>query len=258
MIDLHSHVLAGLDDGPAQVGGSIAMARVAAEEGTRRLVATPHVNETFHPQPSEIAIAVAALNVQLARSGIALDVVAGAELALTRLVELEDAVGEGYALGGGPWLLVESPYSPEAGDFDRVLVELARRGDRIVLAHPERCPTFQRDPARLRKLSDAGVLNQVTADSLGGRFGIEVRRFALTLLRDDLVHVIASDGHDHHNRPPRIAQALDAVAREVGGLDARWQWLTEAMPAAILAGDELPAAPAQVTRGTLRRFLRRR
>jgi protein-tyrosine phosphatase len=255
VIDLHSHVLHGLDDGPATLAGSIALARAAADGGTRTLVATPHVNESWQPDPERIAVSVAALQLALARQHVEIEIVAGAEIAYSRLADLDDHARTALALGRSPWLLIEPPYDQMAGDFDHGLAELALHGTRIALAHPERCPTFQREPERLRNLVEAGLLCQVTASSLSGRFGGDVRRFALELLRDGLVHVVASDAHDHSGRPPGLAQGLDAAVREIKGLEARREWLTEAMPAAILAGSELPPPPPGRARRSLRGWL---
>jgi protein-tyrosine phosphatase len=244
VIDLHCHVLPGIDDGPSTIEDSIALARVAAADGTRVLVATPHVNWRYRNDTAGIAERVAELNGRLASEGVltpagrVLDVRPGAEIALTRIPELTDAQLEALSLGGGPWLLVEPPFAPMAPNLDGALLELQRRGHRIVLAHPERCPVFQRDPAMLRRLVRAGMLTSITAGSLGGRFGGEARRLALTLAREGLLHNVASDAHDTVNRPPEIAAELERA-----GLAPLAQWLTGAVPGAILDGEEIPPAP---------------
>ena len=114
------------------------------------------------------------------------------------------------------------------------------QGHGIVLAHPERCPAFQRDPELLESLVRAGVLTSITAGSLVGRFGSSVRRFALELMEAELVHNVASDAHDVDRRQPGMADEL-----EHAGFGALTRWLTETVPGAILAGEEsVPAAPA--------------
>ncbi len=107
-----------------------------------------------------------------------------------------------------------------------------------MLAHPERCPAFQRDPPTLERLVRAGLLTSVTAGSLGGRFGGEARRLALALAREGLLHNVASDAHDAVNRTPEIAAELERA-----GLAPLAPWLTGAVPAAILDGGEIPPAP---------------
>jgi protein-tyrosine phosphatase len=242
-IDLHAHVLPGVDDGPATMEDALALARAAVAEGTSQIVATPHVNEHDFIAPEDIPPAVAVLNQALAGDGIDLVVRSGAEIALPRLLDLEDDELPFLGLGGGPYLLLESPFAAVAGDFEPLVHDAFARGRLVVLAHPERCPTFQRHPDRLVGLVDAGVLVQVTAGALVGTYGSRVRDFALHLLREDLVHVVASDAHDAVRRPPGLRPALRAIERTVPGIADRAVWLTETVPAAILAGAAIPEPP---------------
>jgi protein-tyrosine phosphatase len=243
VIDLHSHILPGIDDGPATMEGSLDLARAAVAAGTRTIVATPHVNGDFGIDAERIAAAHAEVTEAIAKAGIPLDVRPGAEIAIWRLVDLDDAELRALALGGGPYVLVESPFSPVVGDFEPMVLDLQARGHRVLLAHPERCPAFQRDPARLRRLVDAGALVQLTAGSMAGAFGSTVRRFTVLLLREGLAHVVASDAHDARNRPPGQLIGFEELERELPGLRAQAAWLTEHVPAAILAGEPLPARP---------------
>jgi protein-tyrosine phosphatase len=167
-----------------------------------------------------------------------LEVRAGAEIALTLIPELGDGQLATLGLGGGPWLLVEPPFTPVAPNLDAILLELQHAGHHLVLAHPERCPAFQRDPPALERLVRAGLLTSVTAGSLGGRFGNEARRLALALAREGLLHNVASDAHDAVNRTPELAAELERA-----GLAPLAPWLTGAVPAAILAGGDIPPAP---------------
>ena len=164
----------------------------------------------------------------------------GAEIALTSVVDMAPEQIAELALGGsGGWLLIEPPFTPAAGGIDAILLDIVRQGHRVVLAHPERCPAFHRDRPALESLVRAGILTSITAGSLVGSFGGDVRRFALGLVRDGLVHNVASDAHDHLNRPPGIAAELrQAHLQSLGG------WFTEQVPAAILAGEEIPPPPA--------------
>ncbi len=244
MIDLHCHVLPGIDDGPATIEGSLALARAAAAGGTQVLVATPHVSWRYRNDAQTIARLVEELNARLAEEGVLsaggapLEVRTGAEVALTQIAEIERAELKRLTLGGGAWLLVEPPFTPVAPHLDEILLAMGRDGQRVVVAHPERCPTFQRDRQMLERLVREGYLTSVTAGSFGGSFGGEARRFALELARDGLLHNVASDAHDHAHRPPVIAAELEAV-----GLAPLTQWLTEAVPRAILDGSEIPPRP---------------
>lgn len=236
------HVLPGIDDGPADLEGSLALARAALEAGTTTLVATPHVDHSWGVDPSAVPAAVRALATELARNGISIEVVQGAEIAIPRIAALGPEDLDAIRLGGGPYLLVESPLTPISG-FERVLFELAVRGERVLLAHTERCPAFQRDPGVLEGLVAGGMLSSITSASLTGDFGSTARRTALHLLREGLVHDVASDAHDTVRRPPPLLDGLRAAQRDVPGLMRRVEWLTLEAPAAILAGEAPPAPP---------------
>lgn len=239
MIDLHCHVLPGIDDGPKTIAGSLALARAAADAGIRTLVATPHVSWHYQNDAETIGGLVAELRALLSAEGVELELRAGAEVAMTRIDELEDDELARLRLGGGEWLLLEPPFSPIVTGLEGIVQEVRRRGNRVLLAHPERCPAFHRDPRMLASLVRSGVLTSITAGSLVGRFGATVRRFALELVNDELVHNVASDAHDLAGRAPGIAAEL-----EHAGLAPVAEWLTEAIPAAILDGGEIPPRPA--------------
>jgi protein-tyrosine phosphatase len=243
VIDLHSHILPGLDDGPATMDGSLDLARAAVDAGTRTILATPHINDYAAIDPARIAAGIDELRPALADAGIPLEVLPGGEIAIWRLVDLDDDTLRALALGGGPYLLVESPFSPVVGDFEPMVLDLHARGHRVLLAHPERCPAFQRDPARLARLVDAGALVQITAGSMSGGFGSTVRRFTATLLREGLGHVVASDAHDHVKRPPGLQAGFGVLERELPGIGEQAEWLTELVPRAVLDGAPAPPRP---------------
>jgi protein-tyrosine phosphatase len=258
MIDLHSHVLPGLDDGPATMPEAVDLARAAAAAGTTTLVATPHVNHSFGVQPADVARGVDALRRALARDGVDLDVRTGGEIALARLTDLTPEELDGFRLGGGPYLLVESPHSATVGDFDLMLFELRRRGEHILLAHPERCPTFQHHPDRLVRLVEMGVLCSITAGSMAGRFGETVRRFTMEILREGLVHDVASDTHDVERRPPAMMDCFVRAEAELPGIAEHAEWFTDLVPAAILSGEPIPERPSLPVAPLRRRGLFRR
>ena len=249
-VDLHAHILPGVDDGPATLEGSLAMARAAVAAGTTVLVATPHVNDDRFIEPAAIPGAVDELGGHLRAAGIGLEVRAGGEIALSRVNDLGPDELQGLGLGGGPYLLLESPFAVVVGDFEQVIHRVLGSGHQVLLAHPERCAAFQREPARLTRLVAAGVLVQLTAGALTGAFGSRVRAFAVELLERDEVHVVASDAHDAVRRPPGLLAGLEAAERDVPGIGERARWLTEEVPAAIIAGDPIPSAPPLPPRPT--------
>ncbi|MGO9319766.1 MAG: tyrosine-protein phosphatase [Solirubrobacteraceae bacterium] len=247
MIDLHCHVLAGIDDGPETIEGSIALARAAVAAGIGTVVATPHVNARTPNDAGTIARLVEDLNLRLTDEQLNLSILPGAEIAITRLPEIEPAELSRLGLGGGRWLLVEPPFSLVAPGLAEIVLGLAREGHGVVLAHPERCPALHRDRRVVPSLADAGVLMSITAGSLVGRFGGEVRRYALELAREGLIHNVTSDAHDSVNRPPGLARELDRA-----GLAPLADWLTRMVPAAILSGEQIPPRPPGASAGAVR------
>jgi protein-tyrosine phosphatase len=239
VIDLHTHVLPGIDDGPTDLEGSLALVRAARRAGTRTLLATPHVSTAYRNTSGEIAELVGELNGAIAEEGLGVQIVAGAEISASRIADLDADELRALALGDGPWLLVECPLSPSATGFAAVVLYLQDAGHRILLAHPERCPLFQKDLDTLRSLVDAGMLTSVTAGSLEGRFGREAARCARTLAEDGILHNVVSDAHDAVKRPPEMRPQLAQA-----GLAELGEWLVQDVPAAILAGAEIPAAPS--------------
>ncbi len=239
MIDLHCHVLPGIDDGPAGIEESVAIARAASAAGTRTMVATSHASARYPNSAAQIGRLVRELRERLRAEDVVVEIETGAEIAMSHVDGLDPGELAALHLGGGPWLLLEPPFLPVATGIDRTIAALHEQGHRIVLAHPERCPAFQRDLELLRRLVYGGVLTSITAGSLVGRFGKSVRGFAKRLLAEGLVHNVASDAHDCHRRPPGMAAEL----REAGVAELS-DWLTIAVPAAILAGDEIPERPA--------------
>ena len=247
MIDLHCHVLPGIDDGPETIEDSLALVRVAVAAGIDTIVATPHVNARTPNDAATIARLVAELNARLADERLALSVRPGAEIAITQLSEIEAEELARLGLGGSRWLLVEPPFSPVAPGLQEMIVRLLRDGHRVVLAHPERCPALHRDRSVVAQLADAGVLMSVTAGSLVGRFGGDVRRYALELAREGLIHNVTSDAHDPVKRPPGLAEQLRQA-----GLEPLTEWLTQLVPAAILGDEEIPPRPAAARVGGVR------
>lgn len=240
MIDLHCHILPGVDDGPPTMEDSVALAHAHVAAGTRTVVATSHVSWD-HPGngPGNLLPAVDAVNARLEAEGIPLQVLTGAEIAMTRLEALGDDDLRALTIGGGPWLLIECPFAPSAAAFAPVLDMLQAKGHRIVLAHPERCPAFHREPDRLAGYVQQGMLTSLTAGAFTGRFGREVQKVARGFLARGLVHSVASDAHDLDRRPPGIAPVL----QEAGLEPALITWLGEDVPRAILDGDRIPFAP---------------
>ena len=236
MIDLHSHVLPGLDDGPRDVAGSLEILRAAAEDGIEAIAATPHVRADWPTTPAQMEAGVAAVNAL--DSGV--EVLTGGELDLERLAALDDEMLHRFGLGGNPrLLLLETPYTGWPISLPQTVFELSVRGFRCVLAHPERNGDVQRNPELLRGAVDAGVVVQLTAASVDGRLGKRPAQAARELLDVGLAHLLASDAHAPSVRAVGMRDAV-ASLRD----DALGRWLTEQVPAALLEGASLPPRPA--------------
>jgi protein-tyrosine phosphatase len=251
VIDLHSHILPGLDDGVDSLEEARELARLVAAEGVEAIAATPHVRNDFPTTVEQMERGVAELREDFAAAGIELDVLHGGEIALERLDELTREELERFTLAQtGRYLLLETPYvgSPLAL---APAVGLLRSSELFpVIAHPERNADVQRRPELLESLVELGALVQITAASLDGRFGRPSRRAAKALMKLRLAHLIASDAHSPNLR----AAGLSAAARALR--DRRLAaWLTIDVPAAVVAGADPPPRPSRDVRS--RRLFRR-
>lgn len=259
-VDLHAHALPGIDDGPSDTEGAIAMLRAAATTGIATLAVTPHLRSDFpNVQVDELDRRCRALRDACAREGIEIQIVCGAEVSLVWALEAGDEELTLATYGQrGTDLLVETPMFDVVGLESR-LNQLRAKGLRVTLAHPERNAEFQRAPARLADLVHDGVLLQVNAETLlGADRRSDTHRLGRYLCSEGLAHALASDGHRAAGWRPVtcLAEAVRAAATLVG--PARAHWMTHAAPEAIVAGTALPDAPEASSRRRRPRLLRRR
>jgi protein-tyrosine phosphatase len=244
---------------PRRLDESVEMARLFEADGVGAVAATPHLRAD-HPRvvPEELGERCADLTAALRRAGVQLEVVPAGEV---DLVWALDAAPDDLRLASfaqrGTDLLVETPYGPLPSTFEDHLFRLSVQGFRLLLAHPERNPTFQETPGRLAELVRRGTLVQVTAASLT-RPPRRSRsaRCARHLLAEGLVHVLSSDAHGPATLDRAPLRAGCAVAREITG--PRADWLCVDAPRAVLAGDPLPGSPTVASsRRTRGRWWRR-
>jgi protein-tyrosine phosphatase len=219
LVDIHCHILPGLDDGAADWNEALCMARMAANDGIAAVVATPHqLGRYAHNQAATIRATVARFQQMLEERGIPLRVVPGADVRIEP--ELVDKLRSGEVLSVADrrrQVLLELPheiYTP----LDRLLEELQREDIVGILTHPERNLGILNQPAVLRHLVSRGCLVQITAGSLLGHFGPRIRRFSESLLGRGLAHFVASDAHGTGSRPPLLRPAFERVA-ELAGRD---------------------------------------
>ncbi len=236
VIDIHNHLLPAIDDGPRTAEESVDMARLAVQAGITRMVCTPHVFVDDAPSPDLVARAVDDLRATLAHEDVPLAIETGAEIALDAAFELDDDALRGYSLGGGGWVLLELPFEGWPLRLPQFITDLEMRGFRAVLAHPERARAVQLSPDRLRDLVGRGALAQVTAGALLGDFGRMAQQVAGTLLRNGLVHFLASDAHGAVSRVPGLTQGLEEAARITGVEPAELGWMVTDGPRQLLRG----------------------
>jgi protein-tyrosine phosphatase len=247
VIDLHSHILPGIDDGAKSLDESVEIALAAVADGVEVLAATPHVRDDYPTTADTMEALVGELRRALVREGVPLDVRKGGELALTWLDRLSDAELRRFGLGGNPgYLLVEFPYYGWPMRLPDSVFRLQTRGITLVIAHPERNADVQAAPEKLRPLVDAGALVQVTAASVDGRLGSKAKETGLDLVERGLAHVLASDAHHPSVRAGGMDAAFDAI-----GDEELARWLSRNVPEAIVTGRAIPARPARQRR---RRF----
>ncbi len=236
MIDLHCHILPGLDDGAPDWDEALAMAQVAADDGTRVLAATPHTPAnpaSLRYSPAEVRTLTDELNRRIGQAGIDLTVVAATELSFES--GLVESLNRGRLLpfGTSRAVLLEVMGARLPASFANAVFALQVAGYRVLMAHPERLLDVQNDPNVLLPLIERGMLTQITAVALTGHQGERYRQTAETLLLHGMAHIIASDAHSAAGRrPPILSDARDRAAALIGA--PRAQAMVETTPRALL------------------------
>lgn len=260
MIDLHAHILPGIDDGAPELEASVAMARAAVAGGVETIVGTPHVSAEYQNDPRGFAARVAEVQAALDAAGVPVRVLPGAEINSGMVHGLAEEALRAATLGGsGKWILLEAPFAGPMPFIDRMVDELRLKGFEILLAHPERIGGFQRDIELVQKLVDQGCLCSVTAGSAAGQFGKTVQRFTGELFARGLVHNLASDAHDADYRSPGLRPLLEKAVEWMPRLEDWLPYLTEEVPKAIVAGQTPRGEPPvlEPKRGLIDRLKRR-
>lgn len=239
--DLHCHILPGLDDGVGDWDEAVALARNAAKSGASRVVATPHVMRgVYYSSPDDIKAKVDELRIRLEDSGVALEVIPGAEVYLAAGVAREYRAGRLQTIGESGYLLVELPSLYLPGYAFQELFDLRVAGAGVVLAHPERNRELCRRRDAIEELRDTDVFFQVNAGSFTGVYGRQARACADWLLREGIAHFIGSDAHS--GQPSSVSDigadidgALKRISRS-GLQGSRFLAATEVRAARLLAG----------------------
>ena len=239
MIDLHCHILPGLDDGPATIEESIAMAESAIADGITHVVATPHSNSRYFFDFSHVRQLRDELQ---ARIGVRLDIATGCDFHLNP-ENLESLRKEPrhFCINQRDFLLVEFNEFSIPPSMDQTLHEIQLAGLQPVITHPERNGILRSRPERLKKWIRQGFFAQVTAGALTGGFGAGCQRDALRWIAEGLIHFVASDAHNTRTRRLRLQPAFDVVLDQFG--DEKAQVLFHDNPLAAFEGRPLPYVP---------------
>jgi protein-tyrosine phosphatase len=251
VIDLHCHILPGLDDGPKDTAEALAMADQASADGTTDLVCTPHAypGVYFH-EVERVRAVFEAFKAALASTRIPLRVHLGQDLHLVPETLGWLKAGRVLTLNGGRYCLVEPPDFFHPNEIEESLFALRREGFRPVVTHPERYGVFLDDPALLDRLAEQGNLFQVTAGAVRGRFGPRAQACARRMARRRLIHILASDAHSPRRRHPGLRKAFAVLREWVGDGDAE---VVMQNAAALLEDRDPVPFPPRDDRGWLRR-----
>jgi len=239
MVDIHSHILPGIDDGAKSWDTAVEMVRMAANDGIDHMVATPHCNFEY---AYDRHAALQLLNRLKADCGVAMNFSLGCDFHFS-FENIEAALRDPqrYTIAGTGYLLVEfSDYGISPGML-HALGAFRERGITPIITHPERNTILQRRPEQVLAYVSAGCVVQVTANSLTGFWGEVARATAEWLLDRNAVHVIASDAHDLKRRPPVLSDARARLGEDYGREVA--EWLCTANPQAIVNNEPLPYFP---------------
>ncbi len=222
MIDLHCHILPGLDDGPESIEESMEMCRIAVDDGIETIVATPHMlNGMFPVDRAAVLEGVRGMVEALSEASIPLKILPGADVHMDQSVPGCLDRGELITLADlGRHLLLELPQDIVPDGTGELLFQVQLKGVTPIITHPERNIAIQQNAALLHDLVDAGSLMQITAGSLTGAFGTRVRKCALRLLGSGMAHLVSSDAHNTGHRSPTLSEAMRVVEREAGREEA--------------------------------------
>jgi protein-tyrosine phosphatase len=251
MFDLHNHCLPGLDDGARDWEETLDMARIAVEDGIEGVVCTPHwVRGSYENDRNGTLAAVTVLREKLQANKIPLKVYPGAEIRLD--LDLHAAIGAGEILtvnDNGRFVLIELMTEVLPRNIDNFFWDLQMQRIVPIISHPERNLVLIREPERLYKWTEMGILSQVTAASLMGEFGPMVKEFTVMLIEHHLAHIIATDSHGRGMRSPRLSPAFNEAANIVGK-EMAYQMVCE-IPRHIIQGNSISYPdPVPLTSGT--------
>ncbi|WML28506.1 CpsB/CapC family capsule biosynthesis tyrosine phosphatase [Neobacillus sp. OS1-33] len=233
MIDIHCHILSGIDDGAKSIDDSLLMARKAASEGIHTIIATPHLNSQYDNKKELILSKVDQLNQALAVANIDLIILPGQEPRIYGDIIEDFEKNEIQTLNDSQYLFIEFPSNHVPRYTEKLLFDLQVKGLTPIIVHPERNSELIERPEILYRLVEKGALTQVTASSLCGYFGKKIKGFSMQLIEANLTHFIASDAHNIVNRSFKMEEAFNIIDSKFG---TDYVYLFQENPQLLIAG----------------------
>jgi len=245
MLDLHCHILPGIDDGASDLAVSLAMARMFIDDGVEAVACTPHILPgLYHNNGPQIRSAIDQLRLALMESDLTLELVCGSDAHITPDFVAKLKSGQILSLADSRYVLVEPPHHVLPARLEQFFFEILVAGFVPILTHPERLTWINGQYAVVQRLAEAGIWMQITAGSLTGDFGRGAQYWAERMLDEGIVHLLATDAHDTKRRPPKLARGAEAAAKRVGQIEAGN--LVSTRPRGIISNvfpSDLPSPP---------------
>lgn len=246
MIDLHCHILPAIDDGATSVEVSLAMARIAANDGIETLACTPHIYPGMYENNAQgIRAATDVLQLAITEAGIPLALTYASDTHVMPDLLQKLADGSVPTFNGGRYFLLEPPHHVAPPNFEGFMFQVMAAGYVPIITHPERLSWIEQDYAVFARLAKHGAWMQLTAGSLTGRFGNNARYWGERMLDDGVVHILATDAHGPERRPPLLAEGMHAAAKWVGEAEAKHMVMTR--PTAVLQNLEPALVPPMLS-----------
>jgi protein-tyrosine phosphatase len=246
MIDIHCHILPEVDDGSESLEETLEMCRMAAADGITTIVASPHQQDGVYQTSAEtIFRKVHAVNTHIRQAGITIELLPGADVRIEVDTGEKILSGEIVSINNTKrFFLLEFPAHSIPMNIDKLIFNLLLKNITPVLTHPERILEVQENPNRVFDLVSMGVLSQVTAMSVTGEFGGRIRKCARTLLKHNLVHILATDAHSSDYRTPILSRAVKAVSKILD--EERAMSMVTTVPGKIIHGESVEIFPPPV------------
>lgn len=217
MIDIHCHILPGIDDGAQTIYDSLDMAKQAVSQGIDTIIATPHhMNGKYENRKTDIVSKVDELNARLKEEQIDLTILPGQENRIYGEILEDFEKGEIQTLAGSSYLFIEFPSGHVPRYAETLLYEIQVKGLMPIIVHPERNAELIQHPDRLYEMVNNGAATQITAASLIGAFGKKIKKFSEQLIEANLTHFLASDSHNVTTRSFKMEEAVDEVTKKYG------------------------------------------